>query len=128
MSEYEVPSEALLSEVWNAAQRLGYLTTQVDQMLENRAKAEKRRISREIAYQEADLMRQMVQNDISLEEYAEQSVSRLCVHMDAYAEIEASHRNNSNRFKQQVQAMLEEGKLNAVISFTVSDLEGEQNG
>jgi triphosphoribosyl-dephospho-CoA synthetase len=122
MSDYEVPSEALLNEVWEAAKLLGYLTMQVDQILEKRCKSEKEAISRAMAYKEAELMRQMVQNDVSLEEYAEKSVQRLRIHMDAYAEIDASWRNNSNRFKQMVQDKLEEGKLNATISFTVDDL------
>jgi len=124
---YEIPSEALLKEVWEAAKLLGYLTARVDQMLETRCKVEKEHISKTLAYQEAELMRQMVQNEVSLEEYAERSVERLRVHLDAYAEIDASHRNNSNRFKQMVQDKLEEGKLNAVISFTVDDLQGDKN-
>jgi len=122
VSDYEVPSEALLIEVAEAAKLLGYLTMKVDEMLSRRCKVEKEAISRRLAYEEAELMRQMVQNEVSLEEYAERSVDRLRIHIDAYAEIDASWRNNSNRFKQMVQDKLEEGKLNATISFTIDDL------
>jgi len=123
VSDYEVPSEALLAEIAEAAKHLGYLTMKVDEMLAKRCKLEKEAISRRLAYDEADLMRQMVQNEVSLEDYAEQSVHRLRVHIDAYGEIDAAHKNNSNRFKQMVQDKLEEGKLNAIISFTIDDLE-----
>lgn len=126
MSDYEVPSEALLGEISEAAKLLGYLTMQVDEMLAKRCKAEKEAISKRLAYEEAELMRQMVQNEVSLEEYAERSIKRLRIHMDAYAEIDASWRNNSNRFKQMVQDRLEEGKLNATITFTIDDLRDDQ--
>jgi len=126
MSDYEVPSEALLNEISEAAKLLGYLTMQVDEMLAKRCKLEKEAISKRLAYEEAELMRQMMQNEVSLEEYAERSIKRLRIHMDAYAEIDASWRNNSNRFKQMVQDKLEEGKLNATISFTIDDLRDDQ--
>lgn len=124
MPDYEVPSEQLLIEVAEAAKHLGYLTMRVDEMLAKRCKAEKEAISRRLAYEEAELMRLVVQNEVSLEDYAERSVERLRIHIDAYTEIDAAHKNNSNRFKQMVQDKLEEGKLNATISFTIEDLEG----
>lgn len=128
MSDYEVPSEELLAEIAEAAKHLGYLTMKVDEMLAKRCKLEKEAISRRLAYDEADLMRQMVQNEVSMEEYAERSVHRLRIHIDAYGEIDAAHKNNSNRFKQMVQDKLEEGKLNAIIGFTIDDIEnGETN-
>ena len=129
MSDFDhlVPDQALLNEVWEAAKLLGYLTMRVDEMLAKRCKLEKEAISRRLAYDEAELMRQMVQNEVSLEEYAEKSVQRLRIHIDAYGEIDADHKNNSNRFKQTVQDKLEEGKLNAVISFTIDDLQGNPN-
>ena len=123
MSDYEVPSPELLAEIAEAAKLLGYLTMKVDEMLAKRCKLEKEAISRRLAYDEAELMRLMVQNEVSLEDYAEKSVERLRVHIDAYGEIDAAHKNNSNRFKQMVQEKLEEGKLNALISFTIDDLE-----
>ena len=128
MSDYEVPSEELLAEIAEAAKHLGYLTMKVDEMLAKRCKLEKEAISRRLAYDEADLMRQMMQNEVSMEEYAERSVHRLRIHIDAYGEIDAAHKNNSNRFKQMVQEKLEEGKLNAIIGFTIDDIEnGETN-
>jgi len=110
-----------MNEIAEAAKHLGYLTMHVDEMLAKRCKSEKEAISRRLAYEEAELMRQMVLNEVSLEDYAECSVDRLRIHIDAYAEIDASWRNNSNRFKQMVQDKLEEGKLNAVIGLNVDD-------
>ena len=123
MSDYEVPPLELLGEIAEVAKHLGYLTARVDEMLATRCRSEKEAISKRLAYEEAELMRLMVQNEVSLEEYAERSLQRLRTHLDAYTEIDASHRNNSNRFKQMVQEKLEEGKLNAFVSFTVDDLE-----
>lgn len=106
----QMPSEELVSEILAASERLGYLTTQLDEMFANVMKWEKHQVATALAYDESFLTQGLINGDLSNEDYATRVANCLKRTVEAYAEIDANHQRNMATAKQITQNGLDAGK------------------